>query len=400
MPTDSVQSYPLPEDPALADIAKSLNDAGHWAIVVDDRWQTVFATDEMRRTFGGAGELASFALGEHYFGSASRRATEKWTYGTTTTELNRALLSGIGGYVLADTPGGRDELREILDPSLRDLVDQLSPATSAGLSFDAGGTGLFETNGIPLVAIRIRDESGRLAGTAIITKPAAGMGTIGSMVSGDLRHIARAQSVARAGRRPAAILFADLEGSSPLAKRLSTASYFALGRRLVRAADQCVIDAGGLVGRHVGDGVVAFFLAEVSGSESAAARACITATRALNAAVANVAERSGLRADAIVLRFGLHWGSTLYVGNISTSARSEVTALGDEVNEAARIEACATGGRALASKSLIERLDVDDAAALGLDPDRVNYTALAELATATDKARRDAPAIAVVDVAA
>ena len=150
----------------------------------------------------------------------------------------------------------------------------------------------------------------------------------------------------------------------------------------------------------MGDGVVAFFLAEVSGSESAAARACITATRALNAAVANVAERSGLPADAIVLRFGLHWGSTLYVGNISTSARSEVTALGDEVNEAARIEACATGGRALASKSLIERLDVDDAAALGLDPDRVNYTALAELATATDKARRDAPAIAVVDVAA
>jgi class 3 adenylate cyclase len=65
------------------------------------------------------------------------------------------------------------------------------------------------------------------------------------------------QRVAKPARRPAAILFADLEASSPLARRLSTASYFALGRRLVRAADQCVIDAGGLVGRHVGDGVVA-----------------------------------------------------------------------------------------------------------------------------------------------
>ena len=31
---------------------------------------------------------------------------------------------------------------------------------------------------------------------------------------------------------------------------------------------------------------------------------------------------------------GLHWGSTLYVGQIATSGRSEVTALGDEVNEA------------------------------------------------------------------
>jgi hypothetical protein len=43
----------------------------------------------------------------------------------------------------------------------------------------------------------------------------------------------------------------------------------------------------------------------------------------------------------VVLRFGLHWGSTVYVGQITTSARSEVTGLG-EVNEAARIEACAS----------------------------------------------------------
>ena len=185
--------------------------------------------------------------------------------------------------------------------------------------------------------------------------------------------------VARAERRPAAILFADLEGSSSLARRLSTASYFALGRRLARAADHCVIDAGGLVGRHVGDGVVAFFLAETAGSDSAAARSCIDAARALREAVREVAARSELQPEDVVLRFGLHWGSNLYVGNISTAGRSEVTALGDEVNEAARIEACASGGRALASKDLIERLDPEDAAALDLDPDRVTYTALGEL---------------------
>jgi class 3 adenylate cyclase len=159
-----------------------------------------------------------------------------------------------------------------------------------------------------------------------------------------------------------------------------------------------VVDAGGLVGRHVGDGVVAFFLAMNAGSESAAARACIEAARALRSAVAGVAARSDLQPTDVVLRFGLHWGSTLYVGQIATSGRSEVTALGDEVNEAARIEACATGGRALASKDLIERLEEDDAAALEIDPGRVKYRALGELATATDKARRDAPAIPVCDV--
>jgi hypothetical protein len=56
------------------------------------------------------------------------------------------------------------------------------------------------------------------------------------------------------------------------------------------------------------------------------------------------------------------------------------------------------GGRALASKELIERLESADAAALDLDPDRVTYTPLADLDTATEKARRDAPAIAVCDV--
>ena len=188
-------------------------------------------------------------------------------------------------------------------------------------------------------------------------------------------------------------MFADLEASSPLTRRLPTASYFAFARRLARVADQSVIDAGGLVGRHVGDGLVSFFLSETAGSESAAARACIAAARALRGALTDVATRSNLAAEDVVMRFGLHWGSTLYVGNITTAGRGEVTALGDEVNEA-----CASGGRALASKDLIERLEPEDAAALDLDPDRITYTPLADLSTATEKARRDAPAIAVCDI--
>ena len=191
---------------------------------------------------------------------------------------------------------------------------------------------------------------------------------------------------------------ADLESSSPLARRLSTAQFFAFGRRLVRAADQCVIDQGGIVGRHAGDGTVAFFLEETGGSESAAARSCIAASRALRAALGGVAVRSEVPETDVSLRFGLHWGGTLYVGRILIAGRSEVTALGDEVNEAARIETCATGGRTLASKALVERLNSTDAAALGVDPARATYTVLSDLSTATDKARRDAPSIAVCEV--
>ena len=132
--------------------------------------------------------------------------------------------------------------------------------------------------------MRLRDESGRLAATVIIMKPEASMVTPASVITqSDPRHLKLMHQVARAGRRPATIFIADLEGSTPLSRRLSTASYFALGRRLVQAADRCVIDAGGIVGRHVGDGVVAFFLAEALGTESAAARACIDAALSLRA---------------------------------------------------------------------------------------------------------------------
>ncbi len=143
--------------------------------------------------------------------------------------------------------------------------------------------------------------------------------------------------------------------------------------------------------------LTAFFLAETAGSESAASRACIETARALTAALPEIAARSGLQVD-VSFRCGLQWGATPYVGRITTAGRTEVTALGDEVNEAARIEACATGGRTIASKVLIERLDPVDATIVGIGPDRATYTTLADLATATDKLRRDAPSIAFCDV--
>ena len=46
----------------------------------------------------------------------------------------------------------------------------------------------------------------------------------------------------------------------------------------------------------------------------------------------------------VKVNVGLHWGATLMVGQVATRGRLEVTALGDQMNEAARIEAAAKGG--------------------------------------------------------
>jgi hypothetical protein len=45
---EPLQTLPLPEDPVLAQCASALNDAGHWALVLDASWRVVFATDEVR----------------------------------------------------------------------------------------------------------------------------------------------------------------------------------------------------------------------------------------------------------------------------------------------------------------------------------------------------------------
>lgn len=385
----------------LAQVASGLNRLGEWGQVYDRDYRLVYMTDELRLT-SGEGEMVSLPLGEFVFGPEFVDVVLDYPGPAWNLDQQRDGFSVLGPWALADAPGGREELRQRVDPRLRDIVDGLAPAErSTAIAWATSGSAMGGKIPFDLehLAVRIRDERAQFVGVMILTMTKVGMSTIGAAAAiGDLGHFERMQRVARAGRRPAAILFADLEGSSSLARRLSTASYFNLGRRLARAADQCVIDAGGLVGRHVGDGVVAFFLAETAGSESAAARGCIAAARALREAIAEVAARSELRPEDVILRFGLHWGSNLYVGNVSTAGRSEVTALGDEVNEAARIEACASGGRALASKDLIERLDPEDAAALDLDPDHITYTPLGDLETATEKARRDAPTIPVSEV--
>ncbi len=362
----------------------------------------MYMTDDARRMYGGLGELAPYPLHVHAFGPERTGIAVDWRGGQFPLEVTRRGFALLGPWILADTPGGRDELRALVDPRLADMVDGLSPdvlpaaeTTVVRGVYTGAGAGV----DIPCTMMRVRDDDGAIVGTVQMSKPAVGMAVLTRMTAmGDLRHFERMEHVARPGRRPAAVLFADLESSSPLAKRLSTASYFTLVRRLARAADGCVVDAGGLVGSHAGDGIVAFFLPATIGSESAAARAAIEAARAMRHAVGDIAARSGLQAEDVVLRFGLHWGANLYVGQITTSGRTEVTALGDQVNETARIEACATGGLALASKDLIERLTPDDAAALDLDPDHVTYRALSDLDTATEKARRDAPAIAVCEV--
>ncbi len=267
---------------------------------------------------------------------------------------------------------------------------------------------IYQRPGFPLIrtkclAVRINDDDGSRIGVANVYAPGLPAALVDLLARGDERMFERMSRLVEPGRRQAAILFADLQSSGTLSRRLSSAGYFGLIRALTTAIDDVVGEFGGIVGKHAGDGVTAFFLAEDLGSPSRAARGAIEAARGIATAAALAATGSGVEGspigpDDVVMNVGLHWGGALYMGQVVTGGRLEVTALGDEVNEAARLQQSARDGTVLVSKALLERLERADAAALGLEPDRILYRTVAELPGVDEKSIRDAGGIAVTEL--
>ena len=126
----SGESLLFPDDPMLAAWAWALNEAGHWAHVLDAEWRYVFETDEMRSSFAdmAAGSPEPLPVGSHFFSAESMHRVAVSVRGPwAVREHRRQWFLEVGPYVLANTPGGRDGLRRVVDPDLADLVDELEP---------------------------------------------------------------------------------------------------------------------------------------------------------------------------------------------------------------------------------------------------------------------------------
>lgn len=216
------------------------------------------------------------------------------------------------------------------------------------------------------------------------------------LARGDQAMYERMARLMQPQARQAAILFCDLQGSAELSRKMPTAAYFRLIRALWTDIDRAVAQNYGIVGKHAGDGASAFFLVDDLGSRSAAAAAAIQAARAVHQRAAVVSE--DFVATPCLMRVGIHWGDTIYLGQLVPGGRLDLTALGDAVNECSRIEECAPSGRTLASKEILERLSSDDAAETGIDLERLSYRLVSEVPTASEKAKRDIGSLAVVEI--
>ncbi len=382
----------------LREVLDGLNAAGFAAEVWDSAWRLFGVTEDYKVMIAAGRETPDVGVGLHFMEPRMEAVREAWPAGPT-TESMIGWFREHGEAMAGATDGGIEAMRAAVGEHLRPYVDEMEarpmPSVLTGSTEIRFGSSTIDNDTL-MMPLRLVD--GSHAGAIVVVKPAVGSAVLGMLALGDARLFERMLALIVPAQRPGAIMFGDLEASTALARRLPSSVYFSLIRRLSFVIDEVVVEAGGIVGKHVGDGVTAFFLGEEHGSDAAAARSCIEAARAIQAATPAIAERTGLEPGDVTVRFGLHWGASLYVGRLLTSGRLEVTALGDEVNEGARIEPCAAGGLRLASKPLVERLEPSDYEALGLDPLRLIYTQLSDLESAGEKARRDAPTITVCAV--
>jgi class 3 adenylate cyclase len=398
--TDEAPYVPeLPEHPELREIALLIEGTGMMGEILDDRFRCVFFSSESARTMGLSADEARAALG--------------------ISLITRTLHDGFADIARVDEASGNAWTRHNVpimrryvqpgDSDFAEVFDITAPYAEKVQPVEAAPRAWYDRLSLPphlrfrrnmlgdqyQSQLRINDDDGRFLGVLFLYRSTMPESLVQRLGRGDSRLFERMDRVSDPARRPAAILFADLEASGALSRRLSSRGYFELVRDLTDLIDSSVVDRDGIVGKHAGDGGSALFLvADFGGSESAAARAAIEAARAIRDGAVDL----GPDDLTVTLNIGLHWGATLMVGQVATRGRLEVTALGDQMNECARIEAAAKEGAILASKDLIERLDAEDAQTAGLDPGAIAYVTLAELDGASDKAIRDAGAIPIAAI--
>src|SRR3954447_2435603 len=319
------------------------------------------------------------------------------TYQSTVESFTRELP-----YYLYGMPGGKEAVREVSPGPWRAGVEKFEPVAPPPLW---AGHMLYVQDDLPPVRVHhlttaVHEPDGELLGYMRVYGPALRARLTALTARGSTAMFERMARIAEPGRRRAAILFADMQSSSALSRKLSSSAYFALIRRLFTAIDEMVVRQGGIVGKHAGDGVTAFFLADDLGSDSAAARTALEAARRIREAVDDaVLDTDGLlESGECLFNVGVHWGGALYMGQVVTGGRIEVTALGDEVNEGARVQQAAKEGHVLATKHLVERRAEEDAESLGIDSDRLVYATVGELPDAPEKSRRDAGGLSVADL--
>jgi adenylate cyclase len=142
------------------------------------------------------------------------------------------------------------------------------------------------------------------------------------------------------------MLFADVRGSTPLGERLGPTKLAQVMDRFYSTGVAILIRHDALVERFMGDQVVGYFVPGFAGPNHA--RAAIRAGLELLRATGHTPGEQ----PWVPVGVGVHTGEA-YVGTVGSDVL-EFTAVGEEVNLAARLASAAAAGEVVASDAVFE----------------------------------------------
>ena len=147
---------------------------------------------------------------------------------------------------------------------------------------------------------------------------------------------------------PMSMLFIDVRGSTALSETMTPTEFSQLINRFYAAATKIIVDEDGLVEKLAGDSVAAFWGAGFAGPDYVR-RTVDVAQNLLRA----------MERQKIPVGIGVHAG-VAYFGAMGTAdGLVEISAIGEEVNLAARLASKAAPGEIIVSEQAIQAAGID-----------------------------------------
>jgi adenylate cyclase len=157
---------------------------------------------------------------------------------------------------------------------------------------------------------------------------------------------------------PMSMLFVDVRGSTALSQQMSPMDFSRLIGRFYTETTRIIAHQDGLMEKLAGDSISAFWGAGFAGPDYV--RRTVDAARALATAMAEQQIPVGIGVHAGIAYFGV-------VGK--AGGLTDITALGDEVNTAARLASKASAGEIIVSEQALKQAAIsgDDLEPRSLD---------------------------------
>jgi adenylate cyclase len=133
-----------------------------------------------------------------------------------------------------------------------------------------------------------------------------------------------------------AILFADIRGFTTFSEKVLPYDVIYILNRYFRKMGQVISRHNGMINNYMGDGLMALF--GVENSQHAAEQAVRAGVEMLEAMEKFNPHLEMLYQQRLQIGIGIHYGSVV-IGEVGASDNKRVTAIGDAVNLASRIEA-------------------------------------------------------------